>query len=160
MSGLKRIAPLIIVLLSLVVFSVIMMKHEVHLASGYPMYAKLAPLDPRSILQGDYMQLRYDLGLSDEGEPTDLHRATVYVATDSRGVIMSSRWQADGTHDRPLELQGGQWLWHPAVDSFMFAEGLADCYGQAKFAKLSVTDDGQAMLTDLVGEDLVDLGCR
>ena len=160
MKLLKRIAPLAIVLLSFMVFALIIAKHESHLAQGYTIYAKLAPVDPRSLIQGDYMQLGYELGLPSSDDNADKQRATAYVSTDTHGVIVSSAWQADASHDRALQLKDGQWQWHPATDSFMFAEGLADCYGQAKFAKLSVTEDGQAMLVDLVGEDLGELGCR
>ncbi len=49
---------------------------------------------------------------------------------------------------------------YPASRSFLFAEGLADCYQQAEYAEFKVDEQGNAILTALKGDQLQDLGCE
>ncbi len=49
---------------------------------------------------------------------------------------------------------------YPASRSFLFAEGLADCYQQAEYAQFKVDKQGNAILTALKGDQLQDLGCE
>ena len=49
---------------------------------------------------------------------------------------------------------------YPQHASFLFAEGLADCYQQAEYAEFKVDEQGNAILTALKGDQLQDLGCE
>ena len=49
----------------LAVFNVAIYRNERLLASGETLYLELAPVDPRSLMQGDYMRLRYAVERSD-----------------------------------------------------------------------------------------------
>ncbi len=49
---------------------------------------------------------------------------------------------------------------YPASESFLFAEGLAECYQQAEYAEFKVDEQGNAILTALKGSQLQDLGCE
>lgn len=61
----KRTTTIIIAVLGLIVVLVAMniniFKHESHLATGNTVLLKLAPIDPRGFMQGDYMALSYAL---------------------------------------------------------------------------------------------------
>ena len=56
----KTILPLVLALLSIVIFVLMIVKNEHHLNNAQSVYVRLQPVDPRSILQGDYMALNYD----------------------------------------------------------------------------------------------------
>ena len=49
----------LLIILALVNWSIA--EKEKHLAEGKVVYLKLAPVDPRSLMQGDYMALRFRL---------------------------------------------------------------------------------------------------
>lgn len=156
-----KLQPIIIALLTIIVGGVLIYQHEQHLSQGRTVYAKLAPADPRSLMQGDYMRLGYELSGVNDGEMTsDTTRwRQAWAQIDGDGRIVSVDWQASAKHDTPLMLKHNRWQWHPATDSFMFAEGLGECYAKASYAKLSVRDGGRAMLVDLVDDTLAPLGC-
>ena len=49
---------------------------------------------------------------------------------------------------------------YPASNSFLFAEGLAECYEAAQYAEFKVDQQGNAILASLRGIDLNTLGCE
>lgn len=172
MTLIKKFMPVFAVLLSCVAFALLITKHQNHLNQGQIIYAKLAPADPRSLIQGDYMQLNYELFWANypsrefgdftlsttSAPPTMLAKVTL---DDKNIIIATDRWGKTG--DRLLRLKNpSNYLdtAHPAVNSFMFAEGLGECYERAKYAKLSVLDNGDNMLVDLVADDLTPLNCE
>lgn len=133
-------------------------------ASGEPVLLELAPVDPRSLIQGDYMVLRYaisrELGRSDTTErwPSD---GELVVALDERGVAgFVRRHQGEdlGEGERLLRYRlRGQEL-RLGAESFFFQEGNAPHYEQARYGELVVTPGGEAMLVGLRDEDLRALG--
>lgn len=58
---------------------------EMLIRNGDPVLLKLAPVDPRSLIQGDYMDLRYDIavGLEDDDIP---RRGKLVIQLDRNGV--------------------------------------------------------------------------
>lgn len=81
-----------------------------------------------------------------------------YASLSPQNVITSVQWEPGA--DQKIWLKNHWGRWQLPVDSFMFAEGLAECYDSAQFAKISATDDGKMMLLDLVGDSLQDLDCQ
>lgn len=49
---------------------------------------------------------------------------------------------------------------YPAANSYLFAEGLAECYAQATYAHRKIDKDGKPMLVDLVDGELKPLTCE
>lgn len=128
--------------------------------TGRPVYLELAPIDPRSLMQGDFMRLNFRMpgevqrALAGLLTPT---RPKVVAALDSRGVATVRRI-ADG---RPLgadeiliELtpKGGRWVF--VSDAWFFAEGEAKRWEPAEYGEFRVAEDGRALLVGMVGEDL------
>lgn len=149
--------PIAIAGLTLVVVMVMVLGYEKRLDQGRIIYAKLAPLDPCSLIQGDYMSLAYELNAK-EGDAYFGERKLGYASLSPQNVITSVQWEPSA--DQKIWLKNHWGRWQLPVDSFMFAEGLAECYDSAQFAKISVTDDGKMMLLDLVGDSLQDLDCQ
>jgi uncharacterized membrane-anchored protein len=147
------------------------------LASGHTVLLPLAPVDPRSLMQGDYMQLRYELEFEIEqafGQPfVELHdRADIprhgelVIAVDEEGVGHFVRIH-DGTplHERERLLEyrlredWGQNL-RVGAESFLFEEGTAALYQHARYGELVLSDDGEAILVGLRDADKQPLGHR
>jgi uncharacterized membrane-anchored protein len=144
------------------------------LASGQTVLLPLAPVDPRSLMQGDYMQLRYELELEIErafGQPFDeLHdlprHGELVIAVDDEGVGHFVRID-DGTplqeRERLLEYRlredWGQNL-RVGAETFLFEEGTAALYEGARFGELVVSADGEAILVGLRDANQQPLGQR
>lgn len=190
----KKIIPLCLALLSIAVFLGLIFKNEWHLKHSQSIYVRLQPVDPRSILQGDYMRLNYQLYFAPQNsilENTDQQNTNqqninqedhifsghyfdqiiqnkssivTYVELDpQRRVIHTSFEPLKNVQIQRLVLQNPNnryTMLYPASKSFLFAEGLADCYQQAKYAEFKVDQQGNAILTALKGEQLQDLGCE
>jgi uncharacterized membrane-anchored protein len=145
------------------------------LASGQTVLLPLAPLDPRSLMQGDYVQLRYRLEagfervygqrlyeLHDRG---DIPRHGKLVITlDEENVGHFVRID-DGTPlaagEQLLEYRlRGNWgeSLRVGADSFLFEEGRAGHYERARFGELVVSEDGEAILVGLRDADKQPLG--
>ena len=136
-------------------------EREQLLAEGRIVLLELAPVDPRSLMQGDYMALRFKV--ADDAFPRtparDL-RATdgrLVLALDPRGVG-SFRRLDDGKPLAAGEIRmryrirnGAPKL---ATNAFFFQEGHARYYEGARFGELRVSAGGEAILTGLRGKDL------
>lgn len=130
------------------------------IAHGQPVYVALAPVDPRSLMQGDYMRLDFRLPGTLRDGPQDLPgaaRAYVVASRDARGVAALLR-AADG---KPLS--GGEFLieltpkggnWMLVSDAWFFAEGQAERYARARFGEFRVAEDGRALLVGLRDAEL------
>lgn len=184
----RKFFPLILAGFSTLIFMGLILKHEHHLANSQSIFVELAPVDPRSILQGDYMALNYELHFEgdaeanrgeEDGSPDkkiaalekrihDQAHLLSYVQLDrQRRVIQTSLDENllkthPETSARLLLKNPSNRLanLYPAANSFMFAEGLEPCYRNAKYAEIKVKDNGQVLLADLVDQNLQALNCE
>ncbi len=183
----KPYLPVVLAVCSLLIFVALIFKHEQHLRYSQSIFIELAPVDPRSMLQGDYMALNYELyfeRIAENNRPSGQvsqasfkmleeqiqNQAQVmsYVELDSRRRVMHTRFDPPGLTAFPevttkllLKNPANQLnQLYPAANSFMFAEGLAPCYRHAQYAELKVNAKGQALLRALVDQDLKALHCE
>jgi uncharacterized membrane-anchored protein len=130
------------------------------LAQGRPVLLRLAPVDPRSLIQGDYMLLRYDLPA--KGVDTWPTRGTLVATLDAQGVVQSARLYdgraALGANEQLLayHLRGSEIL--VAAESFFFQEGSGEAYVNARYGELRAAPDGETLLFGLRDEALRPLG--
>lgn len=134
--------------------SAMVWKKEQLLAQGQTVHLKLAPVDPRSLMQGDYMALRYDLA-SQVPTVDELPRhGRLIVLRDAGGVASFLRLD-DGTPLKEGELAlryrnvNGLFI---GAESYLFEEGTAAIYQRAQYAELKVDTDGTCLLTTLLDE--------
>lgn len=130
------------------------------IAHGRPVYVQLAPVDPRSLMQGDYMRLRFALpdGVRqlDAGEMTE--RPKVVARLDARQVADVTRLAKPGdvlaADELLLELtaKGGDWTL--VTDAWFFAEGQGARWEKARYGEFRVLPDGRALLVGMADEQL------
>jgi uncharacterized membrane-anchored protein len=158
-----RAAPAAIALAAaatLVLANVSIRDKEQLIASGEKVFVQLAPVDPRSLMQGDYMRLNYRLPpdansldrLSFRGRPL------VVVKRDARGVAQPVRivktrepLPADEMHIELTPREGG---WVLVSDAWHFAEGDGARWSAARYAEFRVLPDGRALLVGLADTNL------
>lgn len=123
------------------------------LADGRIALLELAPVDPRSLMQGDYMALRFEIAdhISTERSGSAL------LQLDSRGVATLHPDQAGpGLRIRYRIRNGRVWL---GTNAYFFEEGTASRYDGAKYGEFRVDPvSGEAVLVGLADETLSDLG--
>ncbi len=185
----KKMIPLVLALLSIAVFLGLIFKNEWHINHSQSIYVRLQPVDPRSIIQGDYMALNYQLYFAPQhSNPESNNQANInqqdqifsghyfdevinnkssvltYVELDAHRRVIHSYFESPkNVRTARLILQNPNNRYnqlYPASRSFLFAEGLADCYQQAEYAEFKVDEQGNAILTALKGNQLQDLGCE
>lgn len=144
-------------LLVLGVLNGIVWQRERLISEGRSVLLELAPVDPRSLMQGDYMRLGYDLG---DVEPTSEASGRVVMALDARGVARFKRYD-NGTPLAPDEIamqyQGSGRGLQVAPDAWFFQEGQADRFAAARYARVLVTSDGRVSLVALLDKKFRDL---
>lgn len=130
------------------------------ITNGQPILLELAPVDPRSLIQGDYMALRYQI--TTELENQDLPpRGKVVITVADNGVASFVRVD-DGTplgpNERLLNYYRHEWQIDLGAPSFFFEEGTADAYVDAKYGEMRVDEGGTSVLIGLRDENLQPLG--
>ncbi|WP_308809783.1 GDYXXLXY domain-containing protein [Archangium lansingense] len=143
-------------LLVVVVLVFQVVRKEQVLAHGTSVLLELAPVDPRSLMQGDYMVLDYAVSrearlADDSGSGPKEGRLVLQL--DENGVGRFVRHDAPGTPLAPGELLLRYKVRGHRVrlgaESFFFQEGHAERYEQAKYGELRVAGDGSSVLVGL-----------
>lgn len=131
---------------------------EALLQRGTSLYLALAPVDPRSLIQGDYMRLDYALNQQLDGLVPGWPRdGRIVVKPDAEGVAQFVRRDegaplAEGERYLRYRVRRGEM--HLGAESFLFQEGMAPRFAQAEFAELKVTPEGDSVLRGLCGPGL------
>ena len=119
---------------------------------GERIFLALAPVDPRSLMQGDYMALRFELAnnISAEAEGS----APLFV--DARGIATLNMSPATARLRIRYRVRNGQvWL---GTNAYFFEEGSAERYQRARYGEFRIDrDSGEAVLVGLADEKLKSL---
>lgn len=121
---------------------------------GEPVYLELAPVDPRSLMQGDYMALRFaitrDLERPAGGTPPrEGETRLAPVTLDARRVAhVAVGISGAPTLQLRYRLRGGQvWL---GTNAYFFEEGTAERFNGARYGEFRVDRaSGEAVLVGL-----------
>ena len=163
MSNLK-VRHLIMAIIGLVVLAVInfsILRTETSLAQGRVIFLELAPVDPRSLIQGDYMRLNYAVTDELRSMYEIPERGQLVLQLDEQNVATFDRiYQGEPLAPNEILVNYRQQDWEVWIgpESFFFQEGHAEVYEAAEYGELRVAENGQVMLTGLRAEDLSPLG--
>jgi uncharacterized membrane-anchored protein len=129
------------------------------IAEGRPVFVELAPVDPRSLMQGDYMRLAFRLPSGSFGDALTqgARRPHAIGKIDARGVATLERVAMDATTapgEIAIEMTPVRNGWTVVTDAWYFSEGDAARWERAKYGEFRVTPDGRALLVGLRGAAL------
>lgn len=152
-------------LLVLVVANIGIWHKENLIAHGQPVFIALAPVDPRSLMQGDYMRLDF-VGLRNLGfESHDVSRVNqAYVVMQRHALNVAvplyahQAGKALGADQFLIELTPHEGRWMLVTDAWYFTEGEASRWEAAKYGDFRVLPNGQALLVGLADAELRPLG--
>ncbi|MCA0433249.1 MAG: GDYXXLXY domain-containing protein [Proteobacteria bacterium] len=120
-------------------------------ARGETVFLELAPVDPRSLMQGDYMRLRYAIEQG-HAEEAPAERGYMVVALDAAKVGTFNRFYTGGAlapNEKLLHYIRNYSQLQIVPDSFLFQEGHAKFYEQAKYGVFRFADNGSHVLVGL-----------
>lgn len=128
------------------------LEKEKTLAQGKLVLLELAPVDPRSLMQGDYMRLNY--GISQVPETDKLaSRGYVVVRVDANKVAHLVRYQQEKTPlaagEQLIRYNKADWAVHIGAESYFFEEGQGELFAEAAFGGLKVDEQGNCILMGL-----------
>lgn len=146
-------------LLILIVTNIQITKKENTLTNGRIMLLRLAPVDPRSLMQGDYMILRYAIA-RDVPEDQLEGKGYIVVSLDKNNVATFLRVHkgeelGEAEHLLIYRNRGGLRF---GAESFFFQEGRASLYSTAEYGELRVEASGISVLTGLRDSEFRSLG--
>lgn len=130
---------------------------------GNTVLLELAPVDPRSLMQGDYMALRFAVATDARASIAELKASNghLVLALDEQGVGHFARIDDDSAlkanEIRMLYRQRGQRIKF-ATNAFFFQEGKAQLYEAAKYGEFRVDDSGDSILVGMKDKDLKTIG--
>jgi uncharacterized membrane-anchored protein len=131
------------------------------IADGETIFLELAPVDPRSLMQGDYMALRFrvadEIERARESGSLSNARRSAPLMIDERGIAAFAAPGERKSEQEPLSIRfrvrsDRVWL---GTNAYFFEEGSAQRFEDAKFGEFKVERaSGEAVLIGLRGADL------
>ncbi len=145
-----------VALVVLLIMNSLIAQKENLITNGQVIFLELAPRDPRSFIQGDYMALNYAITRNlDETLPSDGYLAleldAAQIASKARLVTLQTPRAAQEVL-LAYRKRGG--MLYLGAESFFFQEGQANTYATARYAELRVAESGESVLTGLRGPQL------
>ena len=140
-------------------------RYEHAMSSGEVVLLRLAPVDPRSLMQGDYMRLNYEIAreLTSRDARTTQNKGsdTLVIRLDAHQV---ASLVADGKPDRLasderlLQVHQSERQWQIGPDAYFFEEGTAEQYEAARYGEFRLQADGKTLLVGLRDEAYQPIG--
>lgn len=157
MKKYKWIIILVNLIILLLLFNNSVLQKEELLSDGQLVLLELAPVDPRSLMQGDYMRLGY--AISDNINSDSISKRGFCVVTlEENGIGRKVRIQENKTpindNEYLIEYTSRKWGGiNIGAESYFFQEGEADKYENAKYGGIKVDDQGNSLLIGLYDEN-------
>ncbi|WP_421311117.1 GDYXXLXY domain-containing protein [Aeromonas sp. 603757] len=140
-------------------------RYEHAMSSGEVVLLRLAPVDPRSLMQGDYMRLNYEIAreLTSRDTRTAQNKGsdTLVIRLDAHQV---ATLVADGKPDRLtsderlLQVHQSERQWQIGPDAYFFEEGTGEQYEAARYGEFRLQADGKTLLVGLRDEAYQPIG--
>jgi uncharacterized membrane-anchored protein len=131
-------------------------KEEI-IRSGETVYLELVPVDPRSLMQGDYMALRFrlteEIQAARSADAFDDSQRSVPLALDDRRIATLGSVDETGLR-MGFKVLAYEEIWL-GTNAYFFAEGTAERYTGARYGEFRLSrETGEAVLVGLRDENL------
>ena len=164
MSKIIAIATLVIALLTL---NWSVYQKEQLLENGQVVFLKLAPVDPRSLMQGDYMALRFEMAnriqaalktnqlIDSDKAYTASYNGVAAVALDKKGIasfvgiVDNAANTASKSNNTILQFTLRKGRIKFATYAYFFEEGTGKALAAAQYGEFRVNSNGELLLVAL-----------
>ncbi len=170
----RPLVALIALAFILIAVNASILDKEKHLDTGREVFLELAPVDPRSLMQGDYMALRFEVAGKLRGAlprlgksrgwwgKVDAEDGWIVLDLDERrvgrfaGVATTPANSSEQQINVAFRVRSGTIKF--ATNAFFFQEGTAGDYEQARFGEFRVNEEGEPLLVGLLDDNMKRLG--
>ncbi len=154
MKKYKWLIILLNLLILMLYFNYSVIDKENILSEGKLVLLELAPVDPRSLMQGDYMDLRYKIADSiSNNSKYNFKRAYCILRIDSNNLTEFVRVQQKPTpiknDEIPIKYSRIYTRIKIGAESFFFQEGKSKLYDSAKYGGIKIDKNGNSVLVGL-----------
>lgn len=164
MKRYSRILIIVNLVLLLGYFNWSVYKKEQTLKDGQLVLLQLAPVDPRSLMQGDYMRLNYKEASSYLVDEQTATRGYAILQTDSNqvgGIVrLQNALEPVNSNELVIKYKIVNNRLFLGAESFFFEEGQDTLYQKAMYGGLKVDDKGQSLLVGLYDENFHSIQAR
>jgi uncharacterized membrane-anchored protein len=142
-------------ILALVNFSIY--QQEQQLANGDIVVFELAPVDPRSLMQGDYMALNYQItNQINQANDRENHDG-LFIVTLAQHQLAQFEALYQGQTLQPnqqlIQYRVRSGRVKLASNAFFFEEGRAEDFAKAKYGEFRVNPAGKLLLSNMLDKD-------
>lgn len=153
------------IFIAIVAINVNINKKQQLIESGEVLLLKLAPVDPRSLMQGDYMRLRFDIereiikatDLWNQDNTFKIAKGLVIVEKDINSIatyvaIYQDQALTENQRLIPFKIRGRKVIF--TTNAFYFQEGKASHFQKSRYGEFKLSKAGEILLVHMVDEDL------
>lgn len=140
-------------------------RYEHAMSSGEVVLLRLAPVDPRSLMQGDYMRLNYEIAreltnrdarvTQDKGSDTLVIRLNAHQVAS---LVADGKPDRLASDERLLQVHQSERQWQIGPDAYFFEEGTGEQYETARYGEFRLQADGKTLLVGLRDEAYQPIG--
>ncbi|MFM5681244.1 GDYXXLXY domain-containing protein [Aeromonas veronii] len=140
-------------------------RYEHAMSSGEVVLLRLAPVDPRSLMQGDYMRLNYEIAREltsrDARATQNKGSDTLVIRLDAHQVaslVAHGKPDRLASDERLLQVHQSERQWQIGPDAYFFEEGTGEQYEAARYGEFRLQADGKTLLVGLRDEAYQPIG--
>ncbi|MFQ1788005.1 GDYXXLXY domain-containing protein [Aeromonas veronii] len=140
-------------------------RYEHAMSSGEVVLLRLAPVDPRSLMQGDYMRLNYEIAREltsrDARATQNKGSDTLVIRLDAHQVatlVADGKPHRLASDERLLQVHQSERQWQIGPDAYFFEEGTGGQYEAARYGEFRLQAEGKTLLVGLRDEAYQPIG--
>ncbi len=154
----KKIFVVLNLLLLMIVFGYSVIKEEKNLKRA-TFYIKTVPVDPRSLIQGDYMVLNYDIAESARMEIGNIRKGYIRIKINDLKIAefirIDEEYLPPSNNEISIQFQKNGSNIDIGVNSYLFQEGTGNKFQKAQYAEVIELKNGKLRLKNLLDKDFI-----
>lgn len=154
----KKIFVVLNLLLLMIVFGYSVIKEEKNLKKA-TFYIKTVPVDPRSLIQGDYMVLNYDIAESARMEIGNIRKGYIRIKINDLKIAefirIDEEYLPPSNNEISIQFQKNGSNIDIGVNSYLFQEGTGNKFQKAQYAEVIELKNDKLRLKNLLDKDFI-----
>ncbi len=152
----KKLFVVLNLILLIVVFGYSVIKEENNLKKN-TFYIKTSPVDPRSLIQGDYMVLNYNITDSARIEAVNIRKGYIRIKINDLKIAefirVDKEYMPPSNNEISIQFQKNSSNIDIGVNSYLFQEGTGNKFQKAQYAEVIELKNGKLRLKSLLDKD-------